>query len=153
MANWPGCGAANGRGCGGGAVATRGTLVTGALCGRIRMRSYRDAFGVSARLGANTYPPAERSRIPMASTSGTFVNSSVTKPPPTRSALTILVCPTLAHSARIWPTVAFFADTVTRPASIVTCTSAAAGRAPTATPTQANTTATVLLPNIAQVYG
>src|SRR6266851_1439978 len=52
---------------------------------------------------------------------------SVTGPPAIPSALTILVCPTFAHSARIWRMVTSFAFTVTRPSCIVTCSSALAG--------------------------
>jgi len=45
--------------------------------------------------------------------SGTLFSSIVSGAPVSRSALTIRVCPTRAHSARIWETVAFFADSVT----------------------------------------
>src|SRR5882757_6274520 len=64
-----------------------------------------------------------------ASASETSFNSSVSGPPGIRSALTILVFPTRAHSARICLTVASFAMIETRPLRIDTRTSAMAAGA------------------------
>src|SRR5205807_1028334 len=61
--------------------------------------------------------------------SGTLLNSSVSGPPGMRSTLTTLVCPTRAHSERIWRTVASFATIDTRPLFKSTCTSAEAAEA------------------------
>jgi len=99
--------------------------------------SKRDRFsgvlGPGVRAAAMK-PPAARKTTSRACISGTPLSSSVKGWPATRSPLTTRVPPTLAHSARICPTVARSAASHTRPSLNDRRTAGAAATVDAATP-------------------
>ena len=98
------------------AAAAAGGVVRGAaLVGRIMIRSNSDDPVDPGRRGPSMYPATLRRRTSRACRSGTSTSSSVTGAPAIRSPLTTTAPPTRAHSARIAPTAAFRARSVTRP--------------------------------------
>src|SRR5262245_33720011 len=93
------------------------------------MLAKRDEFATICGRGAARYAATVRMITSSACSSYTSVSWIVIGPPAIRSALTIVVLPTRAHSVRISRTVALVAVTVMRPSLIASFTSARAGKA------------------------